>query len=62
MPPRLLADSIRRADRAATAMEARGLRHPLTRSSLRPSPFSRADGLFPATGMALLAALGLVLG
>jgi energy-coupling factor transport system permease protein len=53
----LLADSIRRADRTAIAMEARGLRHPLQRSSLRPSPFSWADGLFLAAGLVLLAAL-----
>jgi energy-coupling factor transport system permease protein len=58
----LLADSIRRADRAAIAMEARGLRHPLDRSSLRPSPFGWADGLFLAAGLALLAVLGLLLG
>jgi energy-coupling factor transport system permease protein len=58
----LLADSIRRADRAAIAMEARGLRHPLARSSLRPSPFGWADALFLASGLVLLAALGLVLG
>ena len=57
----MLADSIRREDRAAIAMEARGLRHPLTRSSLRPSPFSRADGLFLAAGVTLLAALYLLL-
>jgi energy-coupling factor transport system permease protein len=58
----LLADSIRRADRAAIAMEARGLRHPIVRSSLRPSPFSWADGLFLAAGITLLAALDLLLG
>ena len=58
----MLADSIRRADRAAIAMEARGLRHPLTRSSLRPSLFGWADGLFLAAGITLLAALDLLLG
>jgi energy-coupling factor transporter transmembrane protein EcfT len=43
-------------------MEARGLRHPLTRSSLRPSLFGWADGLFLAAGLVLLAALDLLLG
>jgi energy-coupling factor transport system permease protein len=52
----LLADAIRRADRAAISMEARGLRRPMRRTSLHDSPISAADGVFLVIGLMFLAA------
>jgi energy-coupling factor transport system permease protein len=50
----LLAVTIRKAGRAAIAMEARGLRHPMVRTSLRGSPLRPADGFFLGAVLLLL--------
>ena len=42
----LLASTVRKASRAAISMEARGLHHPMARTSLRPSVFAWTDGAF----------------
>jgi energy-coupling factor transport system permease protein len=59
LPIPLLAATIRKASRAAVSMEARGLRRPMTRTSLHRSSFGRADIAFAAAA-ALLAVLLLV--
>jgi energy-coupling factor transport system permease protein len=51
----LLASTVRKASRAAISMEARGLHHPMRRTSLRSSVFAWADAAF------LLASLLLIL-
>jgi len=46
LPIPLLASTVRKASRAAVSMEARGLHHPMVRTSLRASTFARADAVF----------------
>jgi energy-coupling factor transport system permease protein len=53
----LLAGAIRRAQRSAISMEARGLAHPMTRSYLRQSTFGRHDVVFLAVAAVLAAAI-----
>jgi energy-coupling factor transport system permease protein len=50
----LLASTVRKASRAAISMEARGLHHPMVRTSLRASTFARADGAFLLCALLLL--------
>lgn len=55
----LLASTVRKASRAAISMEARGLHHPMTRTSLRPSTFAWADGAFLLASFLLIVLVGL---
>lgn len=55
----LLVAAIRRAQRSAISMEARGLTNPMTRTFLRQSRFGRPDAIFVVFATALL---GLVCG
>ncbi|MCI0431998.1 MAG: energy-coupling factor transporter transmembrane protein EcfT [Rhodospirillales bacterium] len=50
----LLASTVRKASRAAISMEARGLHHPMARTSLRPSVFAWADGAFLLSSLLLI--------
>lgn len=52
----LLVSAMRRAQRAAISMEARGLASPMTRTYLRHSIFGVADAVFVACATAILAA------
>jgi energy-coupling factor transporter transmembrane protein EcfT len=45
---------VRKASRAAISMEARGLHHPMARTSLRASTFARVDGVFLLCALLLL--------
>ncbi|MSO65031.1 MAG: energy-coupling factor transporter transmembrane protein EcfT [Alphaproteobacteria bacterium] len=53
----LLAGSVRRAQRSAISMEARGLTHPMRRTYLHRSVFGRADAVFGVIAGLLLAAM-----
>ncbi len=53
----LLAGTIRKASRAAIAMEARGLSRPMARTSLKGSPLGGADAVFLVVSIGLLPAL-----
>jgi energy-coupling factor transport system permease protein len=53
----LLASTIRKASRAAIAMESRGLRRTMVRTSLHGSPIGTADGFFLGAALVLLIVL-----